>query len=169
MNEMTNPAAADDDLSVVSHTYSATVDGPDVYAALGDPRRVACPTCGELVDIGGDLEDAHMVFAVRRDGTRSNLGWCPNGSRGWDHAVQEAQGTWGRAMYRSRIVVPGVDPRTERWADQPAPETTADEPLYLVCRQCGEAFDSITTAYAHPPRGCGSYQGFDVQPESEAM
>ena len=40
---------------------------------------------------------------------------------------------------------------------------------YLVCRQCGEAFDSIETARDHAPGDCGSWQGFDLLPESEAM
>lgn len=44
------------------------------------------------------------------------------------------------------------------------------EQLYIVCNQCGEAFDSITPAYAHQlQRDCGSPQGFDIMVESEAM
>lgn len=43
------------------------------------------------------------------------------------------------------------------------------EQLYLVCRQCGEAFDCLATANGHLPGLCGSPQGFDVLPESEAM
>ena len=43
------------------------------------------------------------------------------------------------------------------------------EQMYLVCRQCGEAFDSIDTATSHLPIGCGSDQGWDILPESEAM
>lgn len=45
----------------------------------------------------------------------------------------------------------------------------ADEQMYLVCRQCGEAFDSMKTALDHLPIGCGSDQGWDLLPESEAM
>lgn len=44
------------------------------------------------------------------------------------------------------------------------------EKLYVVCRQCGEAFDDITIAYAeHIPGECGSEQGWDILPESEAF
>lgn len=39
---------------------------------------------------------------------------------------------------------------------------------YIVCNQCGEAFDSIIAANGHAGT-CGSDQGFDIQPESEAM
>jgi hypothetical protein len=46
----------------------------------------------------------------------------------------------------------------------------APDPLWLVCRQCGEAFDDLDPAREHvSPVGCGSYQGFDLLPESEAM
>lgn len=42
------------------------------------------------------------------------------------------------------------------------------EKLYLVCQECGEAFDEIATAKAHEPYGyyCSTYE---LLPESEAM
>lgn len=44
------------------------------------------------------------------------------------------------------------------------------EQMYLVCRQCGEAFHPEAIAIAHDHAGgCGSDQGFDIQPESEAF
>lgn len=43
------------------------------------------------------------------------------------------------------------------------------EQLYLVCRQCGEAFDCMATANDHTPGHCGSYRGFEVLTETEAM
>lgn len=44
------------------------------------------------------------------------------------------------------------------------------EKVYIVCRQCGEAFDDMTVAYqVHQPGQCGSDQGWDLLPESEAM
>lgn len=49
-----------------------------------------------------------------------------------------------------------------------------EETLYLVCNGCGEAFDSVRFAYEHgtrlPASGvwCGD-DGFNIQPESEAM
>lgn len=44
------------------------------------------------------------------------------------------------------------------------------EKVYIVCRQCGEAFDDMTIAYqVHQPGQCGSDQGWDLLPESEAM
>ena len=49
------------------------------------------------------------------------------------------------------------------------PATSDEEKLYLVCRQCGEAFDEIGTAASHEPGTCGSDQGFDILPESEAL
>lgn len=39
---------------------------------------------------------------------------------------------------------------------------------YIVCNQCGEAFDGIIAANGHAG-SCGSDQGFDILPESEAM
>lgn len=41
------------------------------------------------------------------------------------------------------------------------------DPLMLVCRECGEAFDSLAPAYAHAQPYHGT--GFDIMPESEAM
>lgn len=64
--------------------------------------------CGEPVDIDGPLEDAHFVFAVRHDGTRSNLGECPR-TRGFLSALQRARETFGgnAASYGGRIVLRG--------------------------------------------------------------
>lgn len=42
-----------------------------------------------------------------------------------------------------------------------------DETLYLVCDECGEAFDSIKTAADHDEEVHGT--GFTIKPESEAM
>jgi hypothetical protein len=56
------------------------------------PRPVDCPTCGDEVDVFGPLEDAHFVFATRRDGSRSNLGTCP-AVKGMDAAIALAR-TW---------------------------------------------------------------------------
>jgi hypothetical protein len=42
------------------------------------------------------------------------------------------------------------------------------EQLYIVCRQCGEAFDNMGPAWGHAGT-CGSDQGFDLLPESEAF
>lgn len=39
---------------------------------------------------------------------------------------------------------------------------------YIVCNQCGEAFDSIIPASGHAGT-CGSDAGFDIEPESVAM
>ncbi len=42
-----------------------------------------------------------------------------------------------------------------------------DEKLYLVCRECGEAFDSIEAAFTHMCElGDATYA---ILPESEAM
>ena len=50
-----------------------------------------------------------------------------------------------------------------------------DEKMFLVCKNCGEAFDTIETAHQHgtfiagpDPSWCGE-DGFDLLPESEAM
>jgi hypothetical protein len=40
---------------------------------------------------------------------------------------------------------------------------------YLVCRQCGEAFDSMEAATTHEPGQCGSDQGWDLLPEEDAL
>jgi hypothetical protein len=52
---------------------------------------------------------------------------------------------------------------------------TEQETMFLVCRGCGEAFDSITPAHEHgvfiagpDPSWCGE-AGFDIVPESEAF
>jgi hypothetical protein len=52
---------------------------------------------------------------------------------------------------------------------------TEQETQFLVCRGCGEAFDSITPAHEHgvfiagpDPQWCGE-AGFDIVPESEAF
>lgn len=44
------------------------------------------------------------------------------------------------------------------------------EPLYLVCRTCGEAFDELGAefAYAHALLE-EDHEGFDLKPESEAL
>jgi formylmethanofuran dehydrogenase subunit B len=52
---------------------------------------------------------------------------------------------------------------------------TTSEKMYLVCRGCGEACDTITFAHLHgnsDPSGCAGWcgeDGFDLLPESEAM
>lgn len=68
-------------------------------------RQVSC-SCGATVDIDGPLEDAHFIFALRHDGTRSNLGHCPN-DRGILTALQRARETFGgnAASYNGRIVL----------------------------------------------------------------
>lgn len=43
------------------------------------------------------------------------------------------------------------------------------EKLYLVCQECGEAFDEITTAKAHEPNGQYYCSTYELLPESEAM
>jgi hypothetical protein len=43
-----------------------------------------------------------------------------------------------------------------------------DMKMYVVCRQCGEAFDDLTIAHGHAGT-CGSDQGFDVCDENEAF
>jgi hypothetical protein len=49
-------------------------------------------------------------------------------------------------------------------------EECNDCPKYLVCRQCGEAFDSLDPAHDHQKAAdCGSWQGWDIQPECVAM
>lgn len=60
--------------------------------------------------------------------------------------------------------------------DRPEGINTVDntEKMYLVCKNCGEAFDTIETAHEHGtvnPQSqvwCGE-DGFDLLPESEAM
>lgn len=39
------------------------------------------------------------------------------------------------------------------------------EKLYIVCRQCDDAFGNLESALSHVG-SCGSYQGFDIEPES---
>lgn len=76
-----------------------------------DPDRgvldpVLCPGCGAVIgDAGpgtnpGDdpRELAHYVWAIRYDGSRSNLGYCPV-ARGLARAHAEARSTWGRSAY----------------------------------------------------------------------
>lgn len=51
---------------------------------------------------------------------------------------------------------------------------TDTDPLYLVCRECGEAFkadepDAMELAYTHQAGHEASFEGFDIRPESEAM
>jgi hypothetical protein len=61
--------------------------------------------CGAPIDIGGPLEDEHFVFAGRRDGSRSNLGYCPV-KHGFEVAVRKARwelGT-GLAIFHGRAV-----------------------------------------------------------------
>ena len=48
--------------------------------------------CGQVVDVDGPLEDAHFVFGIRADGTRSNLGYCPVKS-GMAAAIRKARVT----------------------------------------------------------------------------
>ena len=43
------------------------------------------------------------------------------------------------------------------------------EKLYLVCQECGEAFDEITTAKAHEPNGQYYCSTYELLPESEAF
>jgi hypothetical protein len=62
--------------------------------------------------------------------------------------------------------------------DDPTPckACNADDPLMLVCRDCGEAFDGIDTAHEHTIEGLKDFDhpgcavdGFIIQTESEAM
>jgi len=53
-------------------------------------------------------------------------------------------------------------------------ELVPAEKQFMVCRGCGEACDSVISAYEHgqsDPSGCGGWcgeEGFDLVPESEA-
>jgi hypothetical protein len=61
--------------------------------------------CGAPVDIGGPLEDEHFIFAGRRDGSRSNLGYCPV-KHGKAEAIRRARwelGT-GLAIFHGRAI-----------------------------------------------------------------
>jgi hypothetical protein len=68
-----------------------------------EPREIRCD-CGELIDIDGPLEDAHFVFAMRRNGERSNLGYCPV-KRGMASAIREARNSLsGVALYHGKVI-----------------------------------------------------------------
>lgn len=43
------------------------------------------------------------------------------------------------------------------------------EKFYLVCQECGEAFDEIATAKAHESRGQYYCSTYELLLESEAM
>lgn len=65
------------------------------------------------------------------------------------------------------------EPDDPEMLDEMGPECS-DCPLYLVCRQCGEAFhlSAIDSAHSHTSEehpNCGSYRGFDILPECAAM
>ena len=54
-------------------------------------------------------------------------------------------------------------------------EKVPDEKMYLVCINCGEAFDGITAAHEHgvfipgaDPHWCGE-EGFNLVPEEDAL
>jgi hypothetical protein len=59
--------------------------------------------CGAPIDIDGPLEDQHFVFAMRANGERSNLGYCPV-KHGFGAAVTKARAALtGHALYRGRV------------------------------------------------------------------
>lgn len=77
-------------------------DDPDKDWPEGT-RNIPLCSCGALVPPDSPAEDEHFVFAVRQDGTRSNLGWCPE--KDWGKAVMQARSSLsGAAMYRGVIV-----------------------------------------------------------------
>jgi hypothetical protein len=88
--------------------YEGDQDDPNVPAACKgghepSARPVLCD-CGAPIDVGGPLEDEHFVFAARRDGSRSNLGYCPV-KHGMSKAVSKAR--WalsGVALYHGKVV-----------------------------------------------------------------
>jgi hypothetical protein len=60
--------------------------------------------CGAEATPYTEYEDRHFVFAVRMDGTRSNLGWCPIW-HGFTTAARKAALSYGgRAMYRGQVI-----------------------------------------------------------------
>ena len=81
---------------------------------------VDCPTCGARVDIGGPLEDRHFVFALRPNGTRSNLGRCPNGDGGMREAIRKSMADLsGRASFRGEEVTPGPQQGADTYRASP--------------------------------------------------
>jgi hypothetical protein len=60
--------------------------------------------CGMEFALDSPEEDRHYVWAVRSDGSRSMLGYCPI-KHGMDEAVHRARTTLsGAAMYRGKVV-----------------------------------------------------------------
>lgn len=83
----------------------ATVDGECHFERfLGIPKPdVQTCDCGIAIELNRPSEDVHYVWAVRADGTRSNLGCCPFKS-GFDDAARRAAGYLGRGIWWSPIL-----------------------------------------------------------------
>lgn len=78
---------------------------------------VDCPTCGEGVDIGGPLESTHFVFAVRPNGTVSQMGFCPknpelHGPAAYMNALNKAFNWYGTgvAHYKGTTIRQSMTP-----------------------------------------------------------
>jgi hypothetical protein len=68
------------------------------------PEGWARCDCGHLVELYGPSEDEHYVWAVRADGTRSNLGYCPV-KHGMGEAVKRARAALsGVSLYHEKVV-----------------------------------------------------------------
>lgn len=75
-------------------------NNPDKDWPEGSRNAPLC-SCGALVPPDSPAEAQHFVFAVRPDGSRSNLGYCPE--KDWGRAVSQARASLGGgAMYRGR-------------------------------------------------------------------
>lgn len=76
---------------------------PEFEIPENEARPVTCD-CGEEFFLNSPEEDAHYVWAMRRDGSRSNLGYCPV-KHGMSVAISKARASLtGTSMYHGNVV-----------------------------------------------------------------
>lgn len=66
---------------------------------MADP--IEC-TCGAVVEPFTEAEVDHFVWAVRMDGTRSNLGYCPWGDGDYGEFEKPDDETFSAAVWKAR-------------------------------------------------------------------
>lgn len=89
-------------------TCDAFCEGPhQLYPVEVQPKRVYC-SCGASFQLDSPEEERHFVWAIRADGTRSNLGECPIEQGSVTACVDRMMKNghyWGRGfLYRGKVV-----------------------------------------------------------------